>query len=93
MKLTLYVHTYPVKDSPVAYSLFPFPAHQRHTFTRDGTVYDAVGGEMQVTVPDGAVVDAQRRLLCWAGAKGQVKSTVKEVCALVQERAQGFGKA
>lgn len=93
MKITLYVHTYPVPDAPVAYSLVPFPAHQRHTYTRDGEVYDAVGGEVRVTVPDGSVVDAAKRLLCWAGDKGKVKSTVNEVYALVQARAPGFGKA
>ena len=93
MNIPLYVHTYPVKDSPVSYSLFPFPSHQRHTFTRDGTVYDAVGGEMRVTVPDGAVVDPCRRVLCWTGDKGSVKSTVNEVYALVQAHATGFGTA
>ena len=93
MKLTLYVHTYPVQDAPVAYSLVPFPAHQRHTYTRDGDVYEAVGGEVRVTVPDGAVVDADRRVLCWAGDTGRVKSTVNEVHALVQARAPGFGTA
>ena len=91
MKITLYVHTYPVKDAPVALSLVPFPAHQRHTYTRDGEVYDAVSREMRVTVPDGSVVDADRRLLCWAGDKGPVKSTVNEVYALVQAGAPGFG--
>jgi hypothetical protein len=93
MKITLYVHTYPVQDAPVAYSLVPFPAHQRHTYTRDGRVYDAVSGEMRVTVPDGSVVDADRRLLCWAGDKGRVKSTVNEVYELVQAGAPGFGAA
>lgn len=93
MKLTLYVHTYPVQDAPVAYSLLPFPSHQRHTYTRDGAVYDAVGGEVRVTVPDGSVVDTQRRLLCWDGDKGKVKSTVNEVYALVQARSSGFGRA
>ena len=56
MKITLYVRTYPVKDAPVALSLVPFPPSQRHTYTRDGAVYDAVSGEMRVTVPDGSVV-------------------------------------
>lgn len=92
MKLTLYVRTFPVPDPPVAYSLFPFPAHQRHTLTRDGKVYEAVWREMGVTVPDGSVVDADKKLLCWAGEKGKVKSTVNEVFDLVQARAPGFGK-
>lgn len=93
MKITLYVHTYPVEDAPVAYSLVPFPPHQRHTYVRDGAVYDAVGGEVRVTVPDGSVVDAERRVLCWPGARGPVKSKVGEVCALVQAGAPGFGRA
>jgi hypothetical protein len=93
MKITLYVRTFPVKDAPVAYSFFPCPAHQRHTYTRDGTVYEAVSREMGVTVPDGSVLDMERRLLCWAGEKGKVKSTVNEVYALVQAGAPGFGKA
>jgi hypothetical protein len=91
MRITLYVHRYPVEDAPVAYSLVPFPSYQRHTYTRDGAVYDAVGGEVRVTVPDGAVVDADRRLLCWAGEKGKVKSTVNEVYALARAQAPGFG--
>jgi hypothetical protein len=91
MKITLYIHSFPVKDAPVAYSLVPFPSYQRHTYTRDGAVYDAVGGEMSVIVPDGAVIDAERRLLRWASEKGAVKSTVNEVYALAQAQASGFG--
>lgn len=93
MRITLYVRTYPVEDAPVARSLVPFPPHQRHTYTRDGTVYDAVSREVRVTVPDGSVVDAERKLLCWAGDKGPVKSTVNEVYDLVQAHAPGFGTA
>jgi hypothetical protein len=93
MKITLYVRTFPVKDAPVAYSLTPYPTHQRHTYTRDGKVYDAVCREMGVTVPDGSVVDAERKVLCWADDKGTVKSTVNEVFELIQAHAPGFGKA
>ena len=92
MRITLYVRTYPVKDAPVAMSLVPFPPHQRHTYTRDGKVYDAVSREMRVTVPEGSVIDEDRKLLCWAGDKGPVKSTVNEVYELVKARAPGFGK-
>ena len=92
MKITLYVRTYPVEGAPVALSLVPFPPSQRHTYTRSGTVYDAVGREVRVTVPDGSVVDADKKLLCWAGDKGPVKSTVREVYELVQAGASGFGK-
>lgn len=93
MKITLYVRTYPVKDAPVALSLVPFPPHQKHTYTRDGKVYDAVSREMKVTVPDGSVVDTERKVLCWAGGTGQVKSTVNEVYELVKAHASGFGTA
>ncbi|HEX4613479.1 MAG TPA: hypothetical protein VH092_35180, partial [Urbifossiella sp.] len=79
-------------DAPVALSLLPFPSHQRHTFTREGKVYDSLSREMKVTVPDGAVVDADRKLLHWTGDKGLVKSTVNEVYELVQANASGFGK-
>jgi hypothetical protein len=92
MKLTLFVRTYPVKDAPVALSFFPCPAHQRHTFTHGATVYDSVSREMEVTVPDGAVVDPDRRLLRWAGNEGKVTSTVNEVYDLVQASTSGFGK-
>jgi hypothetical protein len=93
MTITLYVRTYQVKDAPVAMSLVPFPPGQRHTYTRDGKVYDAVSREMRVVVPDGSVIDDARKLLCWAGEKGRVKSTVNEVYALVQAHASGFGTA
>ena len=93
MKLTLYVRTYPVKDAPVALSLVPFPTHQKHTYTRDGKVYEAVSREMKVTVPDGSVIDTDRKLLRWDGDKGSVKSTVNEVYELVKARASGFGTA
>jgi hypothetical protein len=93
MKIILYVRTYPVKDAPVALSLVPFPPHQKHTYTRDGKVYDAVSREMRVTVPDGSVVDADRKVLRWAGDKGAVQSTVNEVYELVKAHASGFGTA
>jgi hypothetical protein len=91
MKIPLYVRTYPVEDSPVALSLVPFPISQKATYTRDGTVYDAVCRETSVTVPDGSVVDAQRKLLCWASTTGTIKSKVGEVYKFVQEHAPGFG--
>ncbi len=93
MKITLYVRTYPVKNAPVALSLVPFPPHQRHTYTRDGKVYDAVSREMRVIVPDGSVIDTDRKLLCWGRDTESVKSTVNEVYELVQAHASGFGTA
>jgi hypothetical protein len=93
MKITLYVRTFAVKDAPIALSLVPFPTHQKHTYTRDGKVYDAVSREMRVTVPDGAVIDTYHKVLCWHGAKGLVKSTGKEVYDLAQTHASGFGAA
>ena len=93
MKITLYVRTYPVKDAPVALSFVPTPPHQKHTYTRDGKVYDAVDREMRVTVPDGSVIDPDHKVLCWAGDKGTIKSTVNEVFQLAQAHASGFGTA
>ena len=93
MQITLYVRTYPVKNAPVAMSLVPFPTSQKHTYTCNGNVYDAVSREMSVTVPDGSTIDKDRKLLCWVGAKGAVKSTVNEVYELVQTDASGFGTA
>jgi hypothetical protein len=90
MTITLYIRTYPVKDAPVALSFVPTPPHQRHTYARDGKVYDAVSREMRVIVPDGSVIDLDGKLLCWTGEKGPVKSTVKEVYELVQAHASGF---
>ena len=93
MKITLYVRTYPVKDAPVALSLVPFPPHQKHTYTRDGAVYEAVSREMRVTVPDGSVVDVEKKLLCWGENPAKTKSTVNEVYELVKAGASGFGTA
>jgi hypothetical protein len=93
MNITLFVRTYPVKDAPVALSLTPYPTHQRHTYTRDGKVYEAVSREMRVIVPDGSVIDTDQKVLRWSGDAGAVKSTVNEVYELVQARAQGFATA
>ncbi len=93
MQITLFVRTYPVADAPVAVSLFPDPPGRRHTYTRDGAVYDPVRREVRVRVPDGSVVDEYRGLLRWAGGEGPVKSTAAEVYALVRARAPGFGTA
>jgi len=93
MKITLYVRTYSVKDAPVTLSLVPFPTGQKHTYTRDGKVYDAVNREMKVIVPDGSVIDMDRKVLCWTGNTGPVKSTVNEVYELVKAQTSGFGTA
>ena len=42
---------------------------------------------------DGSVIDTDRKLLCWDGGTGTVKSTVNEVYELVQAHAPGFGTA
>ena len=90
MQITLYRRSYPVAGAPVALSLVPYPADQRHTFTAGGRVYEAERGELRVVVPDDAKVDALKNLLCWAGDKGPVKSTPKEVFDLAEARASGF---
>jgi hypothetical protein len=90
MKITLYVRTYPVKDAPVTLSLVPFSPHQKHTYTLAGKVYDAVRKEMQVIVPDDAVIDTDKKLLAWTGDKGLVKSTATEVFDFAQAQVSGF---
>ena len=93
MQITLYQRSYPVAGAPVALSLVPHSSAQKHTFTAAGTVYEAECRELQVVVPDGAKIDALKNLLCWAGDKGPVKSTAKEVFDLAQAGASGFRMA
>jgi hypothetical protein len=93
MQITLYRRTYPVAGAPVAFSLVPDPVDQRHTFSAGGRVYEAERGELRVVVPEGAKLDALKNLLCWAGDKGPVKSTAKEVYDLAAAGASGFRMA
>ena len=90
MQITLYRRTYPVAGAPVALSLVPYSADQRHTYTVEGKVYEAERRELQVIVPDDAKLDALKNLLCWVGDKGPVKSTAKEVFDLAEAGASGF---
>lgn len=90
MQITLYRRSYPVADAPVALSLVPYSADQRHTFTAAGRVYEAERRELRVVVPDDGKLDALKNLLCWAGDKGPVKSTAKEVYDLAEARVSGF---
>lgn len=90
MQITLYHRSYPVADAPVALSLVPYPDHQRHTYAVGGKVYEAERKELRVIVPDDAKVDALKNLLCWAGDKGPVKSTAKEVFDMAEARVSGF---
>jgi hypothetical protein len=93
MQITLYRRTYPVQGAPVALSLAPHAVHQRHTFTAGGTVYEAVCGELRVTVPDDATIDPLKNLMSWGGDTGRVKSTAREVFDLAQAGASGFRMA
>jgi hypothetical protein len=90
MQITLYHRSYPVKDAPTAVSFVPFSAAQRHTFTADGTVYDAERRELLVIVPDDAKLDTLKNLLSWGGDKGRMKSTATEVFAFAQSNVSGF---
>jgi hypothetical protein len=90
MQITLYRRSYPVADAPVAFSLVPDPAHQRHTFAAKGRVYEAERREILVVVPDDAKLDLLKYVLCWAGDKGPVKSTAKEVFDLAEAHVSGF---
>jgi hypothetical protein len=93
MQITLYHRTYPVADAPVALSLVPYSDSQRHTYTAGGKVYEAQRKELRVIVPDDAKLDVMKNLLCWAGDKGPVKSTAKEVFDLAEASASGFRMA
>ena len=93
MQITLYQRSYPVADAPVGLSLVPDSDGQRHTFTAGGKVYPAERREVRVVVPDDAKIDALKNLLCWAGDKGPVKSTAKEVLDLAEAHASGFRMA
>lgn len=93
MQITLYHRTYPVKDAPVALSLVPFAGSQRHTFTVGDKVYEAVCKELQIITPDDAKLDPLKNLLSWAGDKGPVKSTAKEVFDMAQAGTSGFRMA
>ena len=65
-------------------------ASQRHTFAAGGRVYEAERREILVIVPDDAKLDLLKYVLCWAGDKGPVKSTAKEVFGLAEARVSGF---
>jgi hypothetical protein len=90
MQITLYRRSYPVAGAPVAWSFVPHSPGQRHTFTAGGKVYEADREEVRVVVPDGAKLDTLKDVLSWAGDKGAVKSTAREVFALAEARASGF---
>ena len=90
MQITLYRRSFPVADAPVALSLVPYAASQRHTFSVGSRLYEAEHREVQVVVPDDAKVDVLKNLLGWAGDKGPVKSTAKEVYDLAAAGASGF---
>lgn len=90
MQITLYRRSYPVADAPVALSLVPYSPHQRHTYTAGGRVYESESRELRVIVPDDAKLDVLKNLLCWAGDKGPVKSTAKEVFDMAEARVSGF---
>jgi hypothetical protein len=93
MQITMYHRTYPVAGAPVAVSLVPYSNDQRHTYTANGKVYEAVRKEVKVIVPDDAKLDVLKNLLCWAGATGPMKSTAREVYDLAEAGTSGFALA
>lgn len=90
MTLTLYRRSFAVADSPVALLFAPDPVGQRHTFSRDGRVYESKCRELHVTVPDSAKIDTLKNVLCWSGSSGLVRSTAKEVFDLATAGDRGF---
>ena len=93
MQITLYRLSYPVKDSPVGFSLIPYPEHQKHTFTVGGKVFEAKRGEVQLIVPDDSTIDPLRNVLSWTGTAGKTKSTATEVFNFAQSCVSGFKPA
>jgi len=93
MQIILYHRSYPVADAPVALSLVPYSDRQRHTYAVGEQVYEAERRELRVIVPDDAKIDVLKNLLCWAGDKGPVKSTAKEIFDLAEARVSGFRMA
>lgn len=90
MQITLYRRSYPIKDAPVSVSFLPFAVSQRHTYSAGGKVYEAVGRELLIVVPDGAKVDDHNNRLVWAGDKGSIKSTASEVFGFAEANVSGF---
>ena len=90
MQITLYRRSYPVAGAPVALSLVPSSADQRHTFSVEGKVYEAERRELRIIVPGDAKLDVLKNLLCWGGSNGPVKSTAKEVFDLAEASVSGF---
>lgn len=91
MQITMYRRSFSVQDSPVAYSFAPSPPGQRHTFTIGKKVYEAVFGEVTVTVPDDAILDRLMSQLAWRGEKGKTRSTAREVFGMAEASTSGFG--
>jgi hypothetical protein len=93
MQISLYRRSYPVAGAPLAYSLVPYSADQRHTYTVGGKVYEADRSELRIIVPGDAKLDVLKNLLCWSGDNGPVKSTAKEVFDLAEANVSGFQMA
>jgi hypothetical protein len=90
MQITLFQRYFPVKDSPTAVSLLPYPASQKHTYPLGGKIYDAKFREIKITVPAESTIDQLKNMLCWRSPKGLMKSTATEVFNFAHARTSGF---
>jgi hypothetical protein len=90
--ITIYRRSYPVDGAPETFSLRPYPAHQRCTYTVGEKVYNAVFQQFTVSVPDDAKVLEEKNLLAWSGKDGKRESKAAEVLGLVEAGVSGFRK-
>lgn len=90
MKITLYQRTYPVDGAPVSLSLAPYSTKSVCTYPVGERVYEATYSEVHILAPQDAKVDLLKGRVVWAGDKGLVRSTAKEVFDLAQARTSGF---
>lgn len=88
--ITIYHRKFPIKGAPVAVSLLPYPTSQKHTFAVGTEVFEASYHESRVEVPGDATIDPLKNLLCWASAKGKLKSTAREVLDFAKAGVSGF---
>jgi hypothetical protein len=90
--ITIYRRTFPIDGAPETFSLRPYPAHQRCTYTVGNKVYEAMFEQFTVSVPDDAKVLEEKNLLAWSGKDGKMQSSAAEVLGFVEVGVSGFHK-
>jgi len=90
--ITIYRRSYPADGAPENFSLRPYPAHQRCTYTVGKKVYEAVFQQLTVSAPDDAKVLEEKNLLAWSGKDGKMQSSAAEVLGFADAGVSGFRK-